>query len=401
MRVCVGTDVAKEVHWASAVDDMGEMLLDRAVRNEPTAIGALVAELSALRDREGEATEVTVGIDVTGGISGLLEAMLAEAGLEIVHLPGLAVNRARQGTVGGESKSDPRDARVIADQVRTRRDLRPVTCASELDLEIRFVVGRRSDLVQEQTRRLARMRDLLCSINPGLERVLDLKQKAGLWILTRYATAAELRRAGQRRLVTHLGRAGSMKGSYVGRLADSALAAGRAQRVVVPGERVVANLIRELAREALSCRERIAELDRDLKALLDQHPDAAIVRSLPGMGTVLTAEFIAEAGGIGRFRSADALASAAGLAPVLRQSGKSRSLRRPSRGNKALKRVFYQSAFASLQAPDSKAFYDRKRREGKRHHQALIALARRRISVLWAMLRDRRTFERSFLPATT
>ena len=61
-------------------------------------------------------------------------------------------------------------------------------------------------------------------------------------------------------------------------------------------------------------------------------------------------------------------------------------------GSKVLKRVFYQSAFASLRTPESKAFYDRKRREGKRHHQALLALARRRVDVLWAILRDRRPF---------
>ncbi len=119
------------------------------------------------------------------------------------------------------------------------------------------------------------------------------------------------------------------------------------------------------------------------------------------MGTVLTAEFVAEAGGIARFRSADALAAAAGLAPVLRQSGKTRFLRRANGGNKALKRVFYQSAFCSLGTPDSRAFYARKRREGKRHHQALIGLARRRINVLWAMLRDGRPFEPDFRPATT
>jgi NADPH-dependent 2,4-dienoyl-CoA reductase/sulfur reductase-like enzyme len=88
----------------------------------------------------------------------------------------------------------------------------------------------------------------------------------------------------------------------------------------------------------------------------------------------------------------DALAAAAGLAPVLRQSGKVRFLRRPTGGNKTLKQVFYQSAFCSLHSPDSRAFYARKRREGKRHHQALIALARRRINVLWAMLQKRQPY---------
>ena len=103
------------------------------------------------------------------------------------------------------------------------------------------------------------------------------------------------------------------------------------------------------------------------------------------MGVVLTAELIAEAGNLARFRSADALASAAGMAPVLRQSGRMRFLRRPNGGNKGLKRIFYQAAFCSLSHDDSRTFYDRKRREGKRHHTAVIALARRRVNVLWAV----------------
>ena len=62
-------------------------------------------------------------------------------------------------------------------------------------------------------------------------------------------------------------------------------------------------------------------------------------------------------------------------------------------GNKTLKRVFYLSAFASLSTPASREFYYRKRGEGKKHHQAVIALARRRVNVLWAMLRDGSRFE--------
>jgi transposase len=112
------------------------------------------------------------------------------------------------------------------------------------------------------------------------------------------------------------------------------------------------------------------------------------------MGAILTAEFIAAAGNIARFRSADALAAAAGLAPVLRQSGKSGTLRRSYRGDKALKRVFFQSAFCACSTgdPTSKAFYDRKRREGKRHTQAIVTLARRRVTVMWTMLMHRTPF---------
>jgi transposase len=388
MRVSVGIDIAKEVHWVTAIDDYGEIRLDHRLDNTPAAIEALIGELRAL---EGE---VVIGLDMVGGIAGLAAAMLAAAGFRLVHVPGLAVNRARQGTTGGESKSDPRDARVIADQTRIRRDLRPIEAGTELDLEIRLLAKRRRDLVDDQTRRLNRLRDLLVSIFPGLERALDFTTKGALWLVSKYVTPAELREASRRKVVRHLQRAGGLPN--VKTLADAALAAAEAQRIAISGERMSAVLIRELAVEALTTRERIATLDRELETLLQHCPNAVLIRSLPGMGVVLTAEFIAEVGSVHRFSSADALAAAAGLAPVLRQSGKVRFLKRPTGGNKTLKRVFYQSAFCSLQTADSRAFYDRKRKEGKRHHQALVALARRRINVLWAMLKDRQPFQAGF-----
>jgi transposase len=388
--IWVGIDIAKGVHWATAIDDLGQVVWDQRVANDPAALQQLIDALAGLGG------EPVIGVDVVGGIAGLAEAMLLAAGFQLVHVSGLAVNRARQGMTGGEHKSDPRDARVIAEQVRTRGDLRAIQPVSELDLELRLLVGRRGDLQVEQTRRLARLHDLLVGIHPGLERVLDLTTKGGLWLVSRYVTPAEVRAAGRQRLIEHLQAAGGLSARQIQALADRALAAAVAQQLAVPGERLTASLVCELAAEALACRRRVLELDRDLARLLERHPDAALIRSLPGMGAVLTAEFIAVAGPLARFRSADALAAAAGLAPVLRQSGKVRFQRRPSGGNKALKRVFYQSAFCSLQSPDSRAFYARKRREGKRHHQALIALARRRIDVLWAMLRTRQPFQPNY-----
>jgi transposase len=391
MRISVGIDIAKEIHWVTAIDADGAVQIDRKLPNTPADIATLSDELTALRGT------VRIGLDVIGGIAGLAQAMLAEAGFALVHVPGIAVNRARQGTVGGENKSDPRDARTIADQVRTRPDLRPIEPAAELDLEIRLLVSRRGDIVQAQTQRLSRMRDLLVGIFPGLEACLDLKAKGPLHLLTKFVTPAELRAAGKKRLVRHLQAAGGLP--KVEDLADLVLTVAAEQTVAVPAEPMTARLIRELANEALASRTRLIELDRELETLLQRHPDAALIRSLPGMGAVLTAELIAEAGNLARFRSADALASAAGMAPVLRQSGRTRFLRRPNGGNKGLKRVFYQSAFCSLNHDDSRAFYERKRREGKRHHQAVIALARRRVNVLWAVLNSRTPFQTGFKAA--
>ena len=388
--VAVGIDVAKDFHWVQAIDCRGsEVVFGGRVDNTPEALAALVQRLEGL----AEADRLTVGIDVVGGIASLLTAMLLEAGIEVVHVSGLAVNRAREGTSGGEHKSDPRDAAVIAEQVRHRRDLRPVEPLSELDAEIRLLVGRRRELVTEQTRRINRLRDLLASIHPGLERTVDPTTKAGQQLLGRYVTTREIRQAGRRRLVEHILRAGRIPRRCAEDLADRALASAHAQSIAVTGERVAAELVRELAGEGTRTRSRLAQLDGQLQAALDRHPDAALIQSLPGMGVTLAAEFIAEAGSITRFPTPDRLAAAAGLAPVLKQSGKVRYLKRANRGNKTLKRVFFQSAFCSLSHPDSKAFYRRKRAERKTHHQAVLALARRRVDVLHAMLRNRTPYE--------
>lgn len=158
MELYVGVEAAKDVHWVCAVDRDARPVFSHAVKNDPEGIEALIAELVML-----EPNATTVALDLLGGSATLLCAMLAEAGFRVVHTPGLSVNRARQGMRGGENKSDPRDAATIADLARTRTDLRPVEVEAEIDVDIRLLVGRRREVVVDQTRRLSRLRDLLSS----------------------------------------------------------------------------------------------------------------------------------------------------------------------------------------------------------------------------------------------
>jgi transposase len=113
------------------------------------------------------------------------------------------------------------------------------------------------------------------------------------------------------------------------------------------------------------------------------------------MGPTLGAEFIAATGGdLTAFASPDRLAGFAGLAPVPWDSGKvSGNLRRPRRYHRGLQRALFLSAQVSVfWCPIPKTYYDRKRKEGKGHKQAVLALARRRVNVLWAMIRDKAPF---------
>ena len=398
MAVAVGIDVAKQIHWVEIKTyESGQVLTSHPVANTPPAIAELIAEV---RGAEFEHGPARVGLDLLGGVATLLEAMLLDAGLRVLHVPVVTVSEARRGTKGGEHKSDPKDARVIADQLRMHDDFRELSEMREDDVELRLLVNRRSDIVADQTRRAARLRELLASIHPQLEASVDVTSKTGLWLLTRYVTPAEIRAAGRRRLLTHLGKLKNVKNTVITTIVENALEAAHAQRIAVPGEAVAAELIRGLASEMLGARDHLARIDKHIAGVLERHPDAALIRSLPGMGATLTAEFLAITGGIDRYPTGDQLAAAAGIAPVRRQSGKVSFLRRARGGDKALKRVFFQSAFIAVGCdPTSKAYYARKRAEKKTHQQAVLALARRRVNVLHAIMRTRQPYDHRNRPA--
>jgi transposase len=380
-----GIDAGKEAHWAHVLDASGEKLLSRKVRNDEADLLGLIDEVLSFAD------EIVWAIDQPGGGAALLLGLLWERGQRVLYVPGLSVDRSRD-TYRGESKTDARDAHVIADQARMRPDLGELTPEEAELAELQILLSRRRDLVTDRTRAITRLRDALLASFPALERALDLDRRGALTLVCHYQRPAQIRRAGRKRISTFLKNRG-VRGAED--IAEKALAAAGAQSVVLPAEEVSARIAQELAGEVLDLKERIDALDGELRQRFFARPEARILASLPGMGPILGAEFLVSVGDLSAFEGADRLAAYAGLVPAAQDSGKRVGNHRRMRGgNKVLKRVFYQSAFASLRSsPHSRAFYDRKRREGKKHTQALIALARRRVNVLWAMLRDETTFE--------
>jgi transposase len=389
-KAWAGVDAGKEFHWAHVLDASGRELLSRKVENDEAGLSKLIEDALLL------AEEVVWAVDQPGGGATLLLALLWERNQKVLYVPGLTVDRARDA-YRGESKTDARDAHVIADQARMRTDLGELEPGEEEIAELQLLLARRRDLVTDQSRTITRLREALLSLFPALERALDLNSKGPLTLLTHYQTPAQLRRAGHKRIVTYLRNRG-VKGSN--KVADKALAAAKAQNVSLPAQEVASRIVAELAKDVLSFKERIESIDEEIGERFFARPEARVLISLPGMGAILGAEFLVAVGDIRTFESAERLAAYAGLVPAARDSGKRVGNHRRMRGgNKTLKRVFYQSAFASLRsAPESRAFYDRKRAEGKRHTQALIALARRRVNVVWAMLRDGTTFESRSVP---
>ncbi|MEJ7800127.1 MAG: IS110 family transposase, partial [Ilumatobacter sp.] len=160
------------------------------------------------------------------------------------------------------------------------------------------------------------------------------------------------------------------------------------QTVVVTGTDAAAKVLPRLAEQLTMLRRQRDEIAAQVEELVDAHPLCGVLTSMPGVGARTAARIIVEISGR-EFPTAGHFAAYAGLAPVTRRSGTSIRGEYPSRrGNRRLKRALYLSAFAALRDPASRRYYDRKRAERKTHQQALIALARRRSDVIYAMLRD-------------
>jgi transposase len=385
--IWAGIDSGKGHHHGLALDADGKTLLSRRVVNDEPELLKLIGDVLDLAD----GGQVTWAIDMTGGEPALLLALLLNHGQEVLYIPGRLVNRASDG-YRGEGKTDARDAYVIADQARMRRDLRTIRPGDEAAIELKLLTGRRADLVEDRTRAVNRLRSTLLSMFPALERALDLTNAGPLKLLAGYQTPAAIRRAGITRLAKWLANR-KVRGARA--LAEAAVEAAERQHTAVPGEKTIAKLVHTLAEEVMALNEQIAEIDKLIEGRFREHELADIVLSVPGIGPVLGAEFLAAIGGsFDGFASPDALAAFAGVAPAPRDSGKvSGNLHRPTAYHRRLQRVFYTSALVSIRCdPNSRTFYDRKRAEGKKHVQAVLALARRRVNVIWALIRDRRCY---------
>lgn len=380
-----GIDVGKGHHWVCLIDQAGTTVWSAKAVNDETAI------LDAIGGVLSRAEEVVWGVDVTGAMSGLLLALLAAHGQRVRYVPGRTVNQ-MAGAYRGEAKTDARDAYVIAETLRHRGDLQEVEVATSLVTELRLLVTHRTDLVGDRVRMVNRLRDVLSGYFPALERSFDYAHSRGaLTLLTGYQTPQALRRTGETRLRAWLVK---RKVRSADQIAAAALIAAKAQHTVVPGQDVAAGIVADLAAQLLAIGSRISELDARITTTFRAHPQAEIIESLPGMGPILGAELIAAAGDLAGYANAGRLASAAGLVPVPRDSGRrTGNLHRPMRYSRKLRRVFYLSASAAMMREGpNRDYYLKKRGQGAGHIQALIALARRRVDVLWALLRDNRPF---------
>jgi transposase len=376
--VYLGVDVGKSGHYAVAVDETGKPIYQTSVANDEAALRRLVEWA-----KEHQANMV---VDQPAGGATLLLKLCWQAEIRIGYLHGLAMARARE-FYAGQSKTDPKDAFVLADVARAHATrvvwLEP---SSEALAHLELLCGYDADLRGDANRVSNRLRELLVSHWPALERAFGerLDSRGVVAVLQQYPSGPAIKALGVARLTA------ALKAQRVHRAEDFAKhvhQAAMAQTVAISGSATAARLISELAEQLVAVLARRDALEKEIEEGFFVLPEALILRSLPGIGPRLGARIAVEIGSISRFRTPGHLAAYAGLGPTPWKSGTSINANLPSRfGNHRLKNALFLAAFASLRHGPSRIYYDRKRAQGKRHNQAVLCLARRRVDVLHAML---------------
>jgi transposase len=300
---------------------------------------------------------VLVVVDQLASIGALAIAVARSRGIAVSYLPGLAMRRIAD-LYPGETKTDARDAYVIADAARTLpHALRRVGSDEQTTVELSVLAGYDADLAAESTRLTNRLHDALLHVHPALERLLGrhLRRRGVLGLLAATGTPnsiAGLGEAGIRALVA----AGSPRMART--LPAQILSALAEQSVTIPATEQYGRVIRGLARQLLTVLDQRDTLRTELEDLLATHPLAQILTSMPGVGPRTAIELLRTVGDGSTFASAAHIASYAGLAPATRQSGRSiKGEHQARRGNRALRGALYMSAFASLKHPASRTYY--------------------------------------------
>ncbi len=394
LLVFVGIDWSEKHHDICVVDREGEILAKGRVAEGVEGIARL-HELVAEHAEEPE--DAIVGIETDRG---LLVGALVTAGYQMFAINPLSVDRYRDRHSTSGAKSDHGDAKVLADIVRTdRHNHRPVAGDSELAEAIKLLARTHQGFVWERQRHVNRLRSSLREFYPqALEAFgTGLASRDAVAVLSIAPTPDLGRRLSRSKIASGLRRAGRQRN--IETRAEQIQAALRSEQLQAPQTvtRAYGSIVSSLVTLIVGLNDQIAGLEQELEEAFEDHPDAKILRSLPGLGTVLGARVLAEFGDDRtRYLDARGRKNYAGTSPITKASGTKRVVLARFARNEQLFDACFLWAFSSLtKSPGARAYYDLQRARGKTNNQALRSLANRLVGILHGCLRHRQPYDES------
>ena len=390
--IFVGDDWAEGHHDVCVEDESGKVLAKKRV---PEGVEGIAQFHELVAGHMEEPSEVVIGIETDRGL--FVNALVA-SGYEVYAINPFSSSRYRDRHASSGAKSDPGDAKVLADLVRTdRHNHRPIAGDSELGEAIKVLARTHQNLIWTRGRQMNNLRSTLREFYPGALIAFgdDLDHTDAIAILTKAPTpeqgrtlslskiASALRSGGRQRNVE--ARASeihqALRGQYLQARPLIAKAFGSSVSASV-------GLLREL-------NSQVATMESEMAEHFDKHPDAQIIRSLPGLGTILGARVLAEFGDDpNRYGDAKSRKNYAGTSPITKASGTKRVVLARVARNRRLADACELWAFAALtKSPGARALYDKHKDKGDTHHQALRALANRLVGILHGCLRHHELYD--------
>ena len=389
--IFVGDDWAEDHHDVHLMNEAGERLASRRL---PEGLAGIRGFHELVAGHAVDVGEVVVGIETDRGL--WVHALVA-AGYQVYAINPLAVSRYRDRHNVAGAKSDPGDAKVLADLVRTdRHNHRPIAGDTPEAEAIRVLARGHQNLIWARTRHTNALRNALREYYPAaLEAFSDLADRDTLAVLARAPAPVAGARLSISQLQALLRRGGRQRN--LARRAGEIQAALRHEQLTAADPVAEAFAATTTAAVAIigELNRQIGQLETTLADRFEQHPDADIYLSLPGLGDVLGARALGEFGDDpDRYATAKSRRNYAGTSPLTIASGRKRAVLARHVRNRRLYDAIDQWAFCSLSAsPGCRAFYDARRAAGDLHHQALRALGNRLVGILHGCLRHHTRYD--------
>ena len=389
--IFVGIDWAEAHHDVCLLDEAGEVMATRRIPEGLEGVSCLHAMVG---EHAEEPDEVVVGIETDRGL--LVGALLA-AGYRVHAVNPLAASRYRERHTTSRAKSDRGDARMLAYLVRTdRQHHRAVAPDSELHGAIKVLARSHQNLIWTRQRQTNALRSALREYYTGaLKAFTELGHADALAVLAVAPDPERGRQLTEARIVRALRKGGRQRN--LERRAREIQAALRAPQLEAPPLVVEAQAANTTALVAVitTLDEQISRLEASLVDAFDRHPDAEILRSLPGLGDVLGARVLAEFGDApDRYVDAKARRNYAGTAPITRASGTSHVVLARLVRNKRLFDPCYQWALCALTAsPGARAYYDAHDPGPRTSKVARRKLANKLVGILHGCITNRTLYD--------
>jgi hypothetical protein len=382
--IFAGVDWAEAHHDVHVEDEQGRKLAGGRL---PEGVEGIARFHELVARHAEDPAGVVIGIETDRG---LFVSALVAAGYQVFAVNPMSASRYRDRHGSSGAKSDPGDAKVLADLVRTgRHNHRPVAGDSDLAEGIKALARAHQSMIWTRRRQASQLRSALREFYPAALAAFDDLASPDAIAVLKAAPQPALGAAMSRAQIT----AALRRGGRTRRLAERTAAIQAALRApqLQPAPALAAAMgatVTALIAVIGEMNTQITVLEQQLAADFSQHPDAEVVRSLPGLGTILGARVPGEFGDApGRYATAKSRKNYAGTSPITRASGTRRAVLARHVRNKRLADAIYLWAFASLTAsPGARAFYDARRAAGDTHHQALRALGNRLVGVLHGCL---------------